>query len=145
MRAHRRKAKIITVGMVLLACACATADNPNAFAINELIGRGINIGNALEAPVEGEWGVTIKEEYFDLKEGRFSAFPESDFYTTPIHTSARLSELIDKPMRTFTEHKIPKAERQVLMQTLLSYYRIHVSGFRELNTLDILEKMYQNL
>jgi DNA repair protein RecO (recombination protein O) len=88
---------------------------------------------------------TSKEEYFDLKEGRFSAFPESDFYTTPIHTSARLSELIDKPMRTFTEHKIPKAERQVLMQTLLSYYRIHVSGFRELNTLDILEKMYQNL
>lgn len=69
MRAHRRKAKIVTVGMVLLACACATADNPNAFAINELIGRGINIGNALEAPVEGEWGVTIKEEYFDLIKG----------------------------------------------------------------------------
>nr|PZN10305.1 MAG: hypothetical protein DIU64_06370 [Caldicoprobacter oshimai] len=24
--------------------------------------RGINIGNALEAPIEGEWGVTIKED-----------------------------------------------------------------------------------
>lgn len=27
--------------------------------------RGINIGNALEAPEPGSWGVTIREEYFD--------------------------------------------------------------------------------
>jgi len=27
-------------------------------------GRGINLGNALEAPNEGEWGVTLKAEYF---------------------------------------------------------------------------------
>ena len=27
------------------------------------IGRGINFGNALEAPTEGEWGLTIKESY----------------------------------------------------------------------------------
>ncbi len=52
----------------------ATIDDPNAFAINKLIGRGINIGNALEAPVEGEWGVMIKEEYFDIiKSARFNS------------------------------------------------------------------------
>jgi endoglucanase len=28
------------------------------------LGRGINLGNALDAPSEGEWGVTLKEEYF---------------------------------------------------------------------------------
>ncbi|MCE9604412.1 MAG: glycoside hydrolase family 5 protein [Planctomycetia bacterium] len=28
------------------------------------LGRGINLGNALEAPREGEWGVTLEEEYF---------------------------------------------------------------------------------
>lgn len=67
--ADRRKAGIITAGMVLLACAGATADNSDAFAINKLIGRGINIGNALEAPVEGEWGVRTKEEYFDIIKG----------------------------------------------------------------------------
>lgn len=27
-------------------------------------GRGINLGNALEAPKEGEWGVTLEETYF---------------------------------------------------------------------------------
>lgn len=28
-------------------------------------GRGVNLGNALDAPNEGEWGVRLKEEYFD--------------------------------------------------------------------------------
>jgi endoglucanase len=31
-----------------------------------LLGRGINLGNALEAPVEGEWGLTLRSEYFDI-------------------------------------------------------------------------------
>lgn len=38
----------------------------NAFEVNQQLGRGINLGNALEAPSEGEWGVTLQEEYFDL-------------------------------------------------------------------------------
>ncbi len=33
-------------------------------AANARLGRGINLGNALEAPVEGAWGVTLKAEYF---------------------------------------------------------------------------------
>src|SRR5438045_3526598 len=28
--------------------------------------RGMNLGNALEAPGEGDWGVILKEEYFRL-------------------------------------------------------------------------------
>jgi len=30
------------------------------------ISRGVNLGNALEAPIEGQWGVIIKDEYFKL-------------------------------------------------------------------------------
>jgi endoglucanase len=29
-------------------------------------GRGVNLGNALEAPNEGEWGVKLEERFFDL-------------------------------------------------------------------------------
>ena len=32
----------------------------------ERLGRGVNLGNALEAPREGEWGVTLRKEYFPL-------------------------------------------------------------------------------
>jgi len=38
----------------------------NPFQMNQLLGRGVNLGNALEAPTEGEWGVVLQEEYFDL-------------------------------------------------------------------------------
>ena len=34
--------------------------------MNIKLGRGVNLGNALEAPNEGEWGVTLEEEYFKL-------------------------------------------------------------------------------
>jgi len=44
----------------------AAKDQAKAVEMNKLLGRGINIGNALEAPKEGDWGVVIKEEYFDL-------------------------------------------------------------------------------
>ncbi|MCB0729463.1 MAG: glycoside hydrolase family 5 protein [Ignavibacteriae bacterium] len=36
------------------------------FEFNRKIGKGINFGNALEAPVEGVWGLKIKNEYFNL-------------------------------------------------------------------------------
>ena len=52
---------------------CCSASEPNAskspadaFKINKLLGRGINLGNALEAPKEGDWGVTLEEGYFQL-------------------------------------------------------------------------------
>lgn len=39
------------------------AENSYAYEQNTRLGRGVNIGNALEAPVEGQWGVRIKPEY----------------------------------------------------------------------------------
>ncbi len=40
-----------------------SVDESLAYKRNKNIGRGINFGNALEAPNEGEWGMTIKESY----------------------------------------------------------------------------------
>jgi endoglucanase len=41
-------------------------------AANRKLGRGINLGNALEAPNEGAWGVTLKASYFQaIKEAGF--------------------------------------------------------------------------
>jgi endoglucanase len=48
---------------------------PNTFQINKIINRGINFGNALEAPKEGDWGITIKEHYFNIaREAWFTSF-----------------------------------------------------------------------
>ncbi len=87
------RAKLITPGMTLFALvlsACQIAppappptamSNPilsspssqptrapaaDVFAANARLGRGVNLGNALEAPREGEWGVTLEENDFRL-------------------------------------------------------------------------------
>ena len=59
--------------VVVLGFTYAVAAEPNTapmqpdpFKMNKLLGRGVNLGNALEGPNEGEWGVMLKEEYFDI-------------------------------------------------------------------------------
>jgi endoglucanase len=36
------------------------------FELNERLGRGVNFGNALEAPSEGEWGMRLEPDFFEL-------------------------------------------------------------------------------
>jgi endoglucanase len=66
----------LVVSLAALASAAVPAEKDPApaaiHAANQKLGRGINLGNALEAPKEGEWGVTLKAEYFRaIKEAGF--------------------------------------------------------------------------
>jgi aryl-phospho-beta-D-glucosidase BglC (GH1 family) len=40
-------------------------DDPFFKQLKPVFGRGVNLANALEAPKEGDWGVVLREEYFD--------------------------------------------------------------------------------
>jgi endoglucanase len=82
--------------MALSAAACALAENPRPAVLPMPAGppgkprllRGINLGNALEAPTEGEWGVVLDASDFSRvsKEGfdhvrlpvRFAGHAKSD-------------------------------------------------------------------
>ncbi|MCB0281647.1 MAG: glycoside hydrolase family 5 protein [Calditrichaeota bacterium] len=51
-----------------------TSGKVDPFEQNTLLQRSINLGNALEAPGLGEWGVVLKEEYFKIiSDAGFSA------------------------------------------------------------------------
>ena len=68
--------KHLTVLAFLTFAAFAQAQDKadDIFAANKKLGRGINFGNALEAPKEGDWGVTLKAEYFKaIKEAGFNS------------------------------------------------------------------------
>ncbi|MEO8178820.1 MAG: glycoside hydrolase family 5 protein [Deltaproteobacteria bacterium] len=72
------------VGVALLATACTRQAEPKVvsapLAADEYLktaqgpvfdqarrlGRGVNLGNALDAPKEGEWGITLRDEDFAL-------------------------------------------------------------------------------
>lgn len=59
---------LLVAGMLLLSCPFAVdAESPHphgAFEAAHRLGRGINLGNALEAPREGDWGVKLDAAYF---------------------------------------------------------------------------------
>lgn len=71
---------MLGVALLLAACAPVTWQQPawvsaiqqpgvappgvDPFVQNQQLGRGINLGNALEAPQEGSWGVRLYEDYF---------------------------------------------------------------------------------
>ncbi len=63
------------------------ADPLNRFAQGQRLGRGVNLGNALEAPREGEWGMVLQEEYF-----RLIADAGFDTIRVPIRWSAHALE-----------------------------------------------------
>jgi len=51
----------LTVGVSITGCRYAI---PESKALSAGLGRGINLGNALEAPQEGDWGVVLQKEFF---------------------------------------------------------------------------------
>ena len=72
------------------------------FEQNRRLGRGVNLGNALEAPQEGQWGVTLREEYFQLiKDAGFDAvripirWSAHAAMTAPYTIDASLFERVD--------------------------------------------------
>lgn len=61
--------KFLALGVLLavLVSACSGGDSaPNASEAAAALGAGINIGNSLEAPREGDWGVGLEAEYFQI-------------------------------------------------------------------------------
>jgi endoglucanase len=72
----------------------SVVDDSIAWRRNLAIGKGMNIGNALEAPNEGEWGLVIKQSYIQ-------AIGEAGFNSVrlpicwPAHTSAMAPYSID--------------------------------------------------
>lgn len=78
---------------------------------NELLGRGVNFGNALESEQEGEWGMVIEDEYFALiKEAGFQSvrIPISwGYHALPAYPSTidpgffnRIDHVIEQSIRT---------------------------------------------
>jgi endoglucanase len=58
----RRMASLLLVGL-FGATNLSFGETP-AEAMNRRLGRGVNLGNMLEAPHEGLWGVSLRPEYF---------------------------------------------------------------------------------
>jgi endoglucanase len=90
------------------------------FVANKKLGRGINLGNALEAPKEGEWGVTLKAEYF-------RAIKEAGFQTVrlPVRWSAHASNDAPYTIEPKFAERVDWAIEQALANKLNIVVNVH--------------------
>src|SRR5437868_4961785 len=72
---------------LILAAVIAAEPPADAAAANQALGRGIHLGNALEAPKEGDWGIKLEADYFkQIKAAHF------DTVRVPVRWSAHAAE-----------------------------------------------------
>jgi endoglucanase len=91
--------------------------------LKPVFGRGVNLGNALEAPREGEWGVRLEKEYFDLiKSAGF------DSVRIPVRWSAHAESA--SPYRIDPQFlaRVDWAVRQALQRRLFVVMNVHHYG-----------------
>lgn len=116
--------------LILFCLALATAahagDNRketreyNAHHWNSLIGRGVNLGNALEAPKEGAWGVQLEENYFTL-------IADAGFNSVriPVRWSAHAAESAPYSIDKAFLARADWAVNQALSRKLVAIVNIH--------------------
>lgn len=86
-----RRALLLSAAIAVQACSDAPANaSPAETALANPIHRCINLGNALEASYEGEWGYKIEEPHFDL-------IAEAGFDTVRVPIAFHNHALADEP------------------------------------------------
>ncbi len=83
------------------------------------------------------------EVFFDLQEGVFlPTQPMHAQYLEPVQAMPLL-ELLDKPVHHCHEVALSRPERKALLNGLLRFYQLHVPGFSDIHTPDILEMVLE--
>jgi endoglucanase len=114
------------LAFVFMASAAALAADETAQGdkpVKGVLGRGINLGNALEAPKEGEWGVTLKAEYF-------AAIKKAGFATVrlPVRWSAHAGKEAPYTIDPKFAERVDWAIDQALMNELNIIVNVHHYG-----------------
>ncbi len=98
----------------------ATPAAADPFAQNARLGRGVNLGNALDAPQEGAWGVTLQEEYFQLI--KIAGF---DAVRIPIRWSTHAAESAPYTIDPIFFERVDWAIEQSLSRGLVTVINVH--------------------
>ena len=93
----------------------------DAFEMNAKIGRGFNMGNALEASYEGEWGMVIRDEYLKtIADAGFNSIRLP--ITWPAHSSSGPPFLIDRTFFDRVDHIVQTALKNGLIVVLNNHH-----------------------
>jgi DNA repair protein RecO (recombination protein O) len=81
--------------------------------------------------------------YFDMREGHFTS-KESNLYSFSSSMSRLFSELKEKGRGELNVFQLPHLQRKELLDALVTFYTLHVTNFKKLKSLDVLEEVFRN-
>jgi len=83
----------------------------------------------------------LQADYFDMKNGVFSKYkPEGFSYLSPPHTQ-NFYALLTRSFENIQQLKFSNDERRYLIQKLLEYYALHIEGFGNIKSHEVLEEV----
>src|SRR5262249_4330280 len=123
---RRMSGAIVGITLFAATTALAIAEVDDAFHYNRLLGRGINLGNGLDGPQEGAWGVTLEADYFRLiKEAGF------DSVRIPVRWSAHANTTAPYDIEMDFFQRVDWAIGQALLRSLAVVINVH--HYEEIN------------
>lgn len=106
--------------LVLTLAGCATTTPRDAFEAQRLLGRGVNLGNMLEAPREGDWGLYAQDDYLRLiREAGFQSV------RIPVRWSAHAGEEAPYALDAGFLERVDHVVRVALAQQLVVVLNLH--------------------
>ena len=79
------------------------------------------------------------ELFFDLKDGDFSPVPPPHTLALDPEQTAQMIALLEAPLELAHEFPMSRTQRKALLHRVLQFYQLHLPGFGEVHTPDILE------
>lgn len=115
-----RVVAIVGAGMMFLAME-GIATGSDAAAANRRLGRGVNLGNALEAPEEGAWGMRLEASYFKaVKEAGFQSVRIPIRWSA--HAAAAAPYTIDPAFLARVDWAVDQATREGLVAVINTHH-----------------------
>ncbi len=79
-------------------------------------------------------------EFFDMKNGTFTPYKPATLYLSPPHTQ-NFNRLLTSSFETLPDLKLANDERRFLLYKILEYYTLHVEGFGNIRSHEVLEEV----
>lgn len=83
----------------------------------------------------------LHDVYFDLEEGKFVSDNKRGNYILPLELSQHIRTVLNMEMQDVQNYSVPKAERTILLDKMILYYKLHLTGFKDPKSLEIFRRL----
>ncbi len=81
-------------------------------------------------------------KYFDLQDGLFKSSFDANHQFMDVEISQLSNQLMSIPRENLLDMRIDRIVRELLYENWIQYYKMHLTGFRDIKSLDVLKTIF---